>query len=472
MAAIALHLVLCWLRARAIAATGLAASLLGPRRFRVARAGLILAGVGSTGLAFVGQVSLADDLLAKSEAPVSLAQRATPLPASNRSNRATLVLDAGDRIKVKIFGREDISGEYRVNEDGQIKLPPIGAFEAANRTPAQLEAAIVQGLGESLRSNLVSITPRQELVSIEVIERRPVYVTGFILKPGAYPFAQDMVVLQALSLAGGLQSTGMLPQWLPAEALREATLARVAEAELGRLLARQARLNAQNEDRKNIEVPQALVDLAGADGAALLVEREQAILDRQRATLTKQVVSLEASLAESNTEIQAYRTELSSIDAQRKVRARSLATIKDLSTRGLTTQQRLTDLEFLMSSADRDAQTAIANIARSKQNLERNKRELVLLTIDKEAQVEKELQTIEEDVAKLKTRIKGSMQIVQHIGGVAARLLTQPQNASYRIEIVRRSRNGQTTTIRATELTPVLPGDVVRVELDQPLTRF
>jgi protein involved in polysaccharide export with SLBB domain len=455
-----------------LAAAGLAASRLGPRRFRIARAALILAGVGSTGVAFIGQVSQADDLLAKSEAPVSLAQRSSPLPASNRNSRAALVLDAGDRIKVKIFGREDISGEYRVSEDGQIKLPPIGAFEAANRTPAQLEAAIVQGLGESLRSNLVSVTQRQELVSIEVIERRPVYVTGYILKPGAYPFAQDMVVLQALSLAGGLQSTGVLPQWLPAEALREATLARVAEAELGRLLARQARLIAQKEDREKVRLPQALVELVGAEEAALLVEREQAILDRLRGTLAKQVASLEASVAESNNEIQAYRTELSSIDAQRKVRARSLATIKDLSTRGLTTQQRLTDLEFMMSSADRDAQTAIANIARSKQNLERSKRELVLLTIDKEAQIEKELQSIDEEVAKLKARIKGSLQIVQHIGGVAAKLLTQPQNTSYRFEIVRRSRNGQTTTIRATELTPVLPGDVVRVELDQPLARF
>jgi polysaccharide export outer membrane protein len=116
--------------------------------------------------------------------------------------------------------------------------------------------------------------------------------------------------------------------------------------------------------------------------------------------MARQRASLNEAIIQGKTEVAAYEKELSNIGEQRRLREIMLEKVKSLSERGLTTQQRLTDSQILLSSVDRDAQYAIANIARGRQSLDRATRDLAMLALERRVALDKELQTIDEQLAK------------------------------------------------------------------------
>jgi polysaccharide export outer membrane protein len=55
-------------------------------------------------------------------------------------------LGAGDRISIRVFNQDDLSGEYSLDEKGRFSMPLIGAVRAEGLTPAQLENILVSKL--------------------------------------------------------------------------------------------------------------------------------------------------------------------------------------------------------------------------------------------------------------------------------------------------------------------------------------
>src|SRR3954453_6668346 len=52
-----------------------------------------------------------------------------------------------DKLAVKVFKMDDLSGDYDVDLAGNISPPVIGQLTAANLTPAQLDDQLTQKLG-------------------------------------------------------------------------------------------------------------------------------------------------------------------------------------------------------------------------------------------------------------------------------------------------------------------------------------
>lgn len=102
---------------------------------------------------------------------------------------------AGDRIRVVVFGHEDLSGEFEVDGSGNFSLPLIRLVEAANLTTTELESEISNRLKPDYLKN-----PR---ISVEVIGYRPIYVLGEVREPGSYPYTANLTVVNAIALAGG-----------------------------------------------------------------------------------------------------------------------------------------------------------------------------------------------------------------------------------------------------------------------------
>jgi len=109
--------------------------------------------------------------------------------------QAEYVLGPGDKLKVTVFGNEDLSGETEVDPSGQVSLPLIQQVPAAGKTVPQLEAEIRQKLSPDFVKN-----PR---LSIEVLNYRPFYIIGEVKNPGSYPYVAGMTVVNAIALAGG-----------------------------------------------------------------------------------------------------------------------------------------------------------------------------------------------------------------------------------------------------------------------------
>jgi polysaccharide export outer membrane protein len=148
-------------------------------------------------LASVGRraalVWLAASLLACGSAPQTSTLPTVGPPASN--------LGPGDTFEVSVYGEEDLSGKYRVAEDGAINFPLVGRIEAAGKTTAEIATAI----RDQLRERKLLRDPHVSVFLLEQTSKQ-VAVVGAVAKPGSYPLINSMTVVQAISAAGGLSA--------------------------------------------------------------------------------------------------------------------------------------------------------------------------------------------------------------------------------------------------------------------------
>lgn len=104
-------------------------------------------------------------------------------------------LGSGDRVKVTVFGEEDLSGEFELDGDSRFSMPLIGTVNARGSTPRVLEERIATLLLDGFLKN-----PK---VSVEVMNYRPFYILGEVNNPGSYPYRAGMTILNAAAMAGG-----------------------------------------------------------------------------------------------------------------------------------------------------------------------------------------------------------------------------------------------------------------------------
>ena len=104
-------------------------------------------------------------------------------------------LQPGDKITVYVYGEDKLSGEYQLNQSGQISLPLAGTIEAKGLTQSELEQALAKKFrGEYLKQPKVTVT---------IASLQPYYVMGEVEKPGEFAYKSGLNVLTALAIAGG-----------------------------------------------------------------------------------------------------------------------------------------------------------------------------------------------------------------------------------------------------------------------------
>jgi polysaccharide export outer membrane protein len=104
-------------------------------------------------------------------------------------------LSAGDKLRVLVFGQDNLSNIYVVDGAGRISMPLIGVVPAAGMTTTALEGAV----GERLRNGFI----REPHVSIQVEQYRPFFVLGEVTQSGQFPYVSGMTVQTAIAIAGG-----------------------------------------------------------------------------------------------------------------------------------------------------------------------------------------------------------------------------------------------------------------------------
>ena len=104
-------------------------------------------------------------------------------------------LDAGDKLRVVVFGQEGLTNTYAIDAGGSITMPLIGAVPARGRTPAGLASEIT----ERLRNGYI----REPSVAVEIEAYRPFFILGEVAAPGQYPYVPNMSVESAVAIAGG-----------------------------------------------------------------------------------------------------------------------------------------------------------------------------------------------------------------------------------------------------------------------------
>lgn len=160
---------------------------------------------GLTGLGSqpVGQVS-AEWVARQTEAEKAAEAALKNAPVAEKTF-APGQLAPGDKLKLTVFGEEELSGEFEVAGNGQLSLPLAGEVKASGLTSSELERAIEKKLSSGYLVN-----PR---ASVQVLSFRPFFILGEVNKPGSYPWSNDMTVINAVALGGGYSpraKTGMV----------------------------------------------------------------------------------------------------------------------------------------------------------------------------------------------------------------------------------------------------------------------
>jgi protein involved in polysaccharide export with SLBB domain len=111
------------------------------------------------------------------------------------TNVAPGQLAPGDKVRMTVFGEDDMSGEFEIDSTGSLAVPLVGEVQARGLTARELEKRVAAKLNEGYLVNA--------RVNIEVLNFRPFFILGEVQKPGSYPWANDMTVINAVALGGG-----------------------------------------------------------------------------------------------------------------------------------------------------------------------------------------------------------------------------------------------------------------------------
>lgn len=134
--------------------------------------------------------------------PVGAAQQpATPPPFLNvKGFSADYQVGAGDLLDIQVVGNEGLRQSLRVANSGEISFPMLGLVKVVDMTTFDVESEIAQQLRQR---GLVE--QAEVLVSVTEYQAKPIYVSGAVETPGEFVMSQELTVIDAILLAGGLR---------------------------------------------------------------------------------------------------------------------------------------------------------------------------------------------------------------------------------------------------------------------------
>ncbi len=107
-------------------------------------------------------------------------------------------LGPGDVFDVRVFGEENLTGRYRVSQDGSIDYPFLGRVAVEGREPTE----VVDTLATRLRDDGILRNPQVSVMVVEYNSKK-ITVMGAVTHTGQFPLTAGLTLAQAISLAGG-----------------------------------------------------------------------------------------------------------------------------------------------------------------------------------------------------------------------------------------------------------------------------
>jgi polysaccharide export outer membrane protein len=113
-------------------------------------------------------------------------------------------ISSGDTIELVMYDNIDLSGRFRVDDKGDVRVPLLGAVHVAGDT-AEEAALLIQKLyvDEKILNPEISYAT----VSIAESTTQGIVVTGDVRSPGVFPAAGVKMLNDVMTVAGGLLQT-------------------------------------------------------------------------------------------------------------------------------------------------------------------------------------------------------------------------------------------------------------------------
>ena len=355
-----------------------------------------------------------------------------------------------------------LGGDLDVAADGTVTVPTLGAIPVGNLDTQQLGAEIATRLKTKL--GLLDAPD----ASVQVISYPPVYVVGTVTNPGEFAYRPGMTVVQAMALAGG-ERQAETASGLSETIRLESDLDGYGK-EMLRTTARLARLRSEFAREPAISFPPQLD--AGDPVTAELMEQERRIFAAHNNGFARQETGLTQLAELFNAQIDALGQKSAALDEQIARAQQQVDTVTTLVAAGTATTSRLTDAERVLADLKSSKLDNLIATMTAQESLNRTQRDLAKLQDDQQSDASIALQEGQAALEKLQLNQTAAMRMLrQSVEFDATSTLARTAQINLTYSILRQ-QDGAPVAMAATEATPLLPGDLVKVSMrmEQPGT--
>jgi polysaccharide export outer membrane protein len=132
---------------------------------------------------------------------IALVSLGEQLPAQAKGSAdtpevANYVVGPEDVLTVTVFNEPQLSGKFRVENDGQFDYPFLGRIKAGGTTVGEIAAVVKAKLADGYLRN------PQVTVDVEQFRSQSVFVMGEVRSPGKYMLTGSVTLIEALAQAG------------------------------------------------------------------------------------------------------------------------------------------------------------------------------------------------------------------------------------------------------------------------------
>ena len=108
------------------------------------------------------------------------------------------VIGPQDLLAINVWREPELSESVPVRPDGKISVPLVGDLKVSGLTPRLLATRLAEELHGYIRKPQVTVIVRE-------VNSHKFYILGQVERPGSYPLATSMTVLDGLATAGGFR---------------------------------------------------------------------------------------------------------------------------------------------------------------------------------------------------------------------------------------------------------------------------
>ncbi len=364
-------------------------------------------------------------------------------------------LGTGDRLQIRTFGREDLSGAFEVRAPGTIAFPILGTLDVRQLTPTELEKRISERLVNDYR---VSAS-----VNVEITAYRPFYIVGDVMSPGKYPYVPGITVLQAVAIAGGYYTFRPSATAVQMDAIRAQEDFNIYTIQQRAALIRRARLVAEREGQPELAVPAELLSIQNVPDIQVVLAAERQLFTARRDGLKAELAQLEGQKASFQKEIAALKVAVSASAEQHRLLDLELQDAQKLLDKGLTQRPRVLELQRLVAGLTAEESQNRAFLARAEQNIGKVDEQATQRQSSFREEVEQQMSEIETRLEELAQHKAAAQDLVAATAHSASMQSGSDIPATRGKFVIRRPEAGAEKRLDADETTRVLPDDTIEV---------
>ena len=123
----------------------------------------------------------------------------TILAAESSAKENFYLIGPEDVLEISVWKDLDLTRQVVVKPDGNISFPLIGEVKAGGHSTLWLQEHIAKRVYEYVPDAVVTVMVIQ-------VNSMKIYIIGKVMRPGEYKIGKNINIMQALALAGGLNT--------------------------------------------------------------------------------------------------------------------------------------------------------------------------------------------------------------------------------------------------------------------------